>query len=74
MAKYAPCPKCGMSDAEKVGWTWWGGALGPRLMNHVKCNYCGTTFNGNTGKSNTFRIVTYVLVVAIIVLIVVFMI
>lgn len=55
----APCPKCGSTDAKKVSYTWWGGFLGPKMFNHVKCNSCGTTYNSKTGKSNTPAIIIY---------------
>jgi transposase-like protein len=58
-----PCPKCGSSHVKKVGYTWWGGAIGPRLMNHTKCNNCGTTYNGKSGKSNTNAIIIYNVVI-----------
>ncbi|MCA8991425.1 MAG: hypothetical protein KDA88_05580 [Planctomycetaceae bacterium] len=59
MPEYAPCPNCDCEDATRVGWTWWGGALGPALLTHVKCEECGTQYNGKTGKSNTTGIVIY---------------
>jgi uncharacterized Zn finger protein len=70
MTEYMPCPKCGNSDVnaiQKVGYTLWGGALGPKLFNHVKCTKCGTTYNGKTGQSNTTNIIIYTVVVFIIV-------
>ena len=60
--QYAPCPKCGQSNAQKVNFTWWGGALGPRLISHVKCQNCNTEYNGKTGKSNQTGILLYFLV------------
>ena len=57
--QYAPCPNCGQSNAKKVGYTWWGGALGPGLMTHVKCQNCGTQYNGKTGQSNRNNIIIY---------------
>jgi uncharacterized Zn finger protein len=57
--QFAPCPTCGKQDAKKVNYTWWGGVLGPRLFNMVKCNNCGTEFNGKTGKSNRNNIIIY---------------
>lgn len=57
-----PCPRCRENNATKVGWTFWGGALGPWLFNHVKCNNCRTTYNGKTGQSNTTAIVIYTVV------------
>ena len=58
-----PCPKCGSSNVKKVGYTWWGGAIGPRLMNHTKCNNCGATYNGKSGKPNTNAIILYNVVI-----------
>ena len=61
--QYAPCPNCRQSNAQPVKYTWWGGALGPKMMSHVKCQSCNTQYNGKTGKSNTQSIVIYNLVV-----------
>ena len=44
ITEYAPCPKCGGVKAKKIGYTWWGGAVGPKLYNHVKCESCGTAY------------------------------
>ena len=60
--QYAPCPKCGQSVAKKVGYTWWGGALGPSMFTHVKCQNCNTQYNGKTGQSNQNNIIIYFLV------------
>ena len=57
--QYAPCPNCGQSNAKKVRYTWWGGALGPNMFTHVKCQNCGTQYNGKTGKSNQTNIILY---------------
>ena len=65
-ATLAPCPTCGKTDATKVTYTWWGGALGPRMMNHVKCNNCGTGYNSKTGKNNTMPIVIYFVVIVVV--------
>ena len=37
-----------------------GGMVGPLIINHVRCNRCGTAYNGNHGDSNTTRIVLYI--------------
>ena len=58
--QYAACPNCGQSNAKKVGFTWWGGALGPSMFTHVKCQNCGTEYNGKTGKSNQQNIIIYI--------------
>jgi len=64
---HVPCPKCGSKNVEPVRFTWWGGTLGPRLLNHVKCKECGTTYNGKTGKSNLPYIILYNLAIILIV-------
>ena len=62
MAKYVPCPNCSARKSKLVGFTWWGGVLGPKILTHVKCPECGTAYNGKTGQSNTTGIVIYSLV------------
>jgi len=57
--QYAPCPSCGQNNAKKIGFTFWGGALGPTLFTHVKCQNCQTEYNGKTGKSNQQNIYIY---------------
>ena len=66
MTQFAPCPTCGNTYASKIGFTWWGGALGPALFTHVKCYRCGNAYNGKTGQSNTTAITIYVIVTTII--------
>ncbi len=68
MNQYAPCPKCGATNAEKMSFTWWGGLIGPRILTHVKCRTCATTFNGKTGKDNTNGIIIYCVVVGVVIL------
>ena len=68
MAEYAPCPKCGDDRPKKVGFTWWGGLLGPAMLSHVKCTRCSTEYNGKTGQSNATGIAIYVIVSLVIVL------
>lgn len=59
------CPRCGQPAARQMKFTWWGGALGPKLFNHHKCDACKYTFNGKTGLPNTTAITIYVVVGAI---------
>ena len=66
MPEFAACPQCSKTMAKQVGFTWWGGALGPRMLHHVKCEGCGTTYNGKTGKSNSQAIAMYFVVTLVI--------
>jgi hypothetical protein len=66
MDAYAPCPKCRAAASERVKFTWWGGVLGPKILNHVKCRSCGHKFNGKTGADNTAKIAIYMAVVGVI--------
>ena len=65
---YVPCPKCGTADPKKVGFTWWGGILGPKILKHVKCTSCGTAYNGKTGKDNSTYIAIYCVVLGLFVM------
>jgi predicted nucleic-acid-binding Zn-ribbon protein len=66
MVQYQPCPKCASDKAAAIGFTWWGGIVGPKMLTHVKCTKCGTTYNGKTGKSNQTAIAIYVTVSAVV--------
>jgi hypothetical protein len=61
------CPKCGNAVATKVGFTWWGGALGPRIFNVVRCTQCRAQYNGKTGGSLTKVIILYQVVALVLV-------
>lgn len=67
------CPQCNSLHVKPVGYTWWGGVIGPRLLKHTKCADCNFTYNRNTRKSNTTPIIIYSIVLAAIGLAVVFM-
>lgn len=56
---FAACPRCGQKAAQRVGFTLWGGVLGPKLFTHVKCQACGNKYNGKTGQSNALVIAVY---------------
>ena len=68
----APCPKCKNTSATKVRFTWWGGALGPKLFHVVQCTQCRTRFNGKTGGSLTNVIIVYQLVAFVVALLLFF--
>jgi hypothetical protein len=53
------CPRCRSANVYKPGFTFWGGVLGPKLLNHTVCRACGYGFNGKTGRSNSTRIAVY---------------
>lgn len=59
----APCPKCGSTSAKKVNYTWWGGFIGPKMFNHVRCTQCHTTYNARTGRSNVLPVIIYNVVI-----------
>lgn len=69
---YKPCYNCNKIDYTKVKYTWWGGALGPQLLHHVKCNPCGKHYNGKTGQPNTKNIVLYTGAILLVTLILIF--
>jgi len=69
-SQHAPCPKCGGTASQKMGYTWWGGMLGPTLLSHVRCPGCKTQYNGKTGKSNTAGIALYFAVLVILAIII----
>ena len=56
---FAACPRCGTPDPEPVKFTWWGGAVGPRMFHHVRCRSCRNEYNGRTGLPNTGAIIGY---------------
>jgi transposase-like protein len=62
MSNYVPCPHCHSTNVDRVSFTLWGGALGPKLLSHVKCQNCHNTYNGKTGQSNTTAIIVYLVV------------
>ncbi len=59
---FIPCPKCRAADSQILKFTWWGGALGPKMLSHVKCQNCGNKYNGKTGGDNTAGIAIYMIV------------
>jgi len=57
---YAPCPRCGCTDATRVVWTPWGSFYGPAMFNHVRCRDCGYAYNGRSGRSNLIPAIIFV--------------
>jgi hypothetical protein len=55
-----------------VGFTWWGGLIGSKIINHVECPMCHSRFNGKTGGDNTGAIAIYMVVVGVVVAILAF--
>ncbi len=60
--QWAPCPSCGGDDATRVHWTFWGGMIGPAIINVVRCHRCGASYNGVHGDYNGGRIAIYVVI------------
>jgi hypothetical protein len=66
------CPRCHAQDEPRpIGFTWWGGVVGPRLLHHVECPRCRARFNGKTGQSNTAAIAIYSIAIGAIALVLV---
>lgn len=53
------CPRCGSPHLVRPSFTWWGGLIGPKLLNHTDCGSCGLGFNAKTGTSNATAIGIY---------------
>jgi hypothetical protein len=69
---YASCPECGCpGHADKVGFTWWGGLIGPAILCHVRCRKCNTCYNGRSGESNSTAIIIYTVCVLVLSLVLV---
>lgn len=66
------CPQCGSEASTKVSYTWWGGVLGPRMMNLVKCAQCRCQFNSKTGQSARNAILIYNVVAILLMGVIVF--
>jgi hypothetical protein len=63
---YVPCPRCQSPNVTPVNFTWWGGAIGPRILKLVKCQQCGLSYKGKTGQSPTRDIVIYTVVLIVV--------
>lgn len=59
LAEEGACPQCQSTNVHRPTFTWWGGALGPKLFNHAVCRSCKFGFNYKTGKSNSTAIGIY---------------
>jgi len=65
------CPGCQHDvTPSPVGFTWWGGLLGSKLLKHVECPKCRVRFNGTTGRSNNTAIAMYLMVAGLLAVIV----
>jgi len=70
---YEPCPNCDEIDYTKIHFTLWGGFLFTKMLHHVRCNNCGTTYNGQTGMRNRLLpLISLVVIVGIIGILIVF--
>ena len=65
------CPYC-KSDLppNPAGFTWWGGVLSPKVLNHAICPACRKGYNSKTMQPNTTGIAIYSVVVIALVLVV----
>lgn len=62
------CPRCECDDVHSPSFTWWGGAIGARVLRHSVCRMCGFGFNAKTRASNRIAIVVYTIAMNAIVL------
>ncbi len=53
------CPKCQGNQTREVKYTWWGGLVGPKMMNLQKCEACRFQFNRKTNKGVLNAIIAY---------------
>lgn len=60
------CPKCHSADVHSPTFTWWGGALGPKLFKHTVCRSCGFGYNRVTRQSNQTAIAIYFVIALIV--------
>ena len=70
-SSYAPCPRCGSANAERVVWTVWGSFYGPAMLNHVHCLSCGNKYNGRSGRSNLVPAAIFVLVPLVLIVVII---
>ena len=61
-----PCPYCQNPTSTQVGFTWWGGLIGAKLLSHVECTACHRRYNGRTGQSNNGSIALYMTIIGVI--------
>jgi hypothetical protein len=66
------CPQCSSTRTSEVKYTWWGGILGPKMMNLQKCEDCRFHFNRKTNKGVANAIIVYNLVVVAVSLVILF--
>jgi len=52
----SPCPRCGSNDVSPVPYSPLMGRHGPRAIDHIRCNVCGTQYNGETGREITSKL------------------
>lgn len=61
------CPGCQSAlEPKPVGFTWWGGLLGAKLLHHAECPACHARYNANTGRSNNAAIALYLVVAGLV--------
>lgn len=53
------CPGCGTAGLYQPSFTWWGGAIGHRVMGIEKCPSCKRWWVKKTGQPGGARIAIY---------------
>src|SRR4051812_48970211 len=56
------CPRCGGGPLVQPSFTWWGGAVGHRLLGLERCDACRNWWVKKTGQPGGNRIIIYFVV------------
>jgi hypothetical protein len=56
------CPGCGGGPLSQPSFTWWGGAIGHRVLGLERCDACAKWWVKKTGQPGGNRITIYVVV------------
>jgi len=59
------CPGCGGGPLVQPSFTWWGGAIGHKIMGLERCDACRQWWVKKTGQPGGGRIVIYLVVGAV---------
>jgi hypothetical protein len=58
-ASHRRCPRCGGGPLVQPSFTWWGGAIGHRVLGLERCDACWQWLVKKTGQPGGTRIAVY---------------